>query len=200
MAAGIDAVVLRSVDQRQTSIATLSDLGLLSLLFMIAAVLTAAIVMQYGYGEIPCALCLLQRVAMFGICFGLMHHFRRGDGTRGIGLALVSTVFLLFVAGRQTLIDIYPRPGHSYVGSAVLGLHMPVWSVLIALGVLTALSLQIAIAGAGHLQEGAAARRSARLVRWIGLYVTALCAINAASAFLQCGLEACATTGYLSLG
>ena len=89
---------------------------------MIAGVLTAAMVMQYAYGEVPCPLCLLQRVAMFGICFGVMRHFRHGDRTRSIGLGLLSALALLVIAGRQVLLDICPLPGRSYVGSAVLGL------------------------------------------------------------------------------
>ncbi|MGH1571005.1 disulfide bond formation protein B [Methylobacterium sp. P31] len=133
MAAVVGASVLQPNIQGTKLIAKLSNLGLIGLLLVLAAILTAAVVIQYGYGEIPCPLCLLQRVAMFGICFGLIHHFQLENAARGVGLALVSAVFLLFISGRQTLIDIYPRPGHSYVGSAVLGLHMPVWSVLIAL-------------------------------------------------------------------
>ena len=34
--------------------------------------LTAAMTLQYVWGEIPCPLCLLQRVALFGIAFGIV--------------------------------------------------------------------------------------------------------------------------------
>jgi disulfide bond formation protein DsbB len=174
--------------------ASAGDLGLLAMLLVLAAVLTAAMVMQYGYGELPCPLCLLQRVAMFGICFGLMHHFRSRDRVRGVGLALVASVFLLVVSGRQTLLDICPRPGHEYVGSAVLGLHMPVWAVIVALAAIAALAVQVAVVGADPHREPQP--RLARVAAWAGLYVTALCAINLVSAVLQCGFGACHTDGY----
>ena len=47
---------------------------------------------------------------------------------------MLFALLLLIVSVRQTLLDITPRPGHSYVGSAVFGLHMPVWSVIISVG------------------------------------------------------------------
>jgi disulfide bond formation protein DsbB len=57
--------------------ATLNDLFLFAVMLTMAAILTAAMTFQYG-GEIPCPLCLLQRVAMFGVCFGIILHFRHG--------------------------------------------------------------------------------------------------------------------------
>jgi disulfide bond formation protein DsbB len=107
--------------------ATLNDLFLLAMMLMMAAILTTAMVLQYYGGEIPCPLCLLQRVAMFGVCFGAILHFRDGASARNDGFCMLFALLLLIVSARQTLLDIFPRPGHSYVGSAVLGLHMPVW-------------------------------------------------------------------------
>src|ERR1051325_597117 len=120
---------------------------MLGMMAVIAAILTAAMVMQYGYGELPCPLCLLQRAAMLGVCFGLMQNFRNGFSDRNLGYSLLFSVFLLIVAVRQTLLDIYPRPGHEYVGSAVLGLHMPVWSVVIAVALIGAFALKLCIIG-----------------------------------------------------
>ncbi len=176
-------------------LARLGDLALLALLLVIAGVLTAAMVLQYVYGEVPCPLCLLQRVAMFGICFGVMRHFRHGDRTRSIGLGLLSALALLFIAGRQVLIDICPLPGRSYVGSAVFGLHMPVWSVVVALATVAAFTLHLAVVGGGG-QRGATEPKMTAVAGLTGLYVVALCAVNLASAVLQCGFGQCHTTGY----
>ena len=73
-------------------------------------------------GELPCPLCLLQRVALFGVAFGIMLNFRHGFSYRNTGFSLLFAILLLVVAERQTLLDIYPRPGHEYIGSAILGL------------------------------------------------------------------------------
>jgi disulfide bond formation protein DsbB len=178
-------------------------LFLLAATAVIAAILTTAMVLQYVWGEIPCPLCLLQRVAMFGVCFGAAMSFRDGFSYQNTGFSLLSALFLLVVAARQTLLDIYPRPGHAYIGSAVLGLHMPVWSVVIALAILTAYALKLAtIGGDRHLERYPPSRfpALARAAAAVGLYVLALAAVNLVSALLQCGLGQCHTTGYRLLG
>jgi len=178
----------------------LNEAFVLAMMVVIAAVLTAAMVMQYGYGEMPCPLCLLQRAAMLGVCFGLMQNFRSGFSDRNLGFSLLFSVFLLVVAVRQTLLDIYPRPGHSYVGRAVLGLHMPVWSILIALALITAFAVKLCVVGT----ESGAKRPTptspfGRIAAAVSLYVIAIALINFGSVVVQCGLGQCHTTGYALL-
>jgi disulfide bond formation protein DsbB len=177
-----------------------NEVTMLAIMAVIAGILTAALVMQYGYGELPCPLCLLQRVAMLGVCFGLMQNFRNGFSDRNLGYSLLFSVFLLVVSARQTLLDIYPRPGHAYVGSAVLGLHMPVWSILIAVGLITAFALKLCVIGT---EDGARSpeRRSVVgiLAAILSSYVIALALTNFGSVVMQCGLGECHTTGYALL-
>src|SRR5258708_4997693 len=116
--------------------ALLNDLFLFAMMLVIAETLTFAMILQYRSGEIPCPLCLLQRVAMFGVCAGILLHFRGGYSARNDGISMLFALFLLIVSARQTLLDIYPRPGHAYIGSAIFGIHMPVWSVIIAVAIL----------------------------------------------------------------
>jgi disulfide bond formation protein DsbB len=175
----------------------LNDLALVAMLLVIAAILTTAMTLQYAYGELPCPLCLLQRVAMFGVCFGIILHFRHGYSVRNTGLSLLFALFLLIVSVRQTLLDIYPRPGHSYIGSAVLGLHMPVWSILIALAILLAFAIKLTVLGGGEqLRDARPAPLLGGAAAVLTVYVIALCAINFVSVILQCGLGECHTFGY----
>ena len=178
----------------------LNEAFFLAMMAVIAAILTAAMVMQYGAGEIPCPLCLLERVAMLGVCFGIMQNVRRGFSDRNLGISLLFAVFLLVVAARQTLLDIYPRPGHEYVGTAILGLHMPVWGVVIALALIAAFALKLAIIGT---EDGAKppSRSSAlgRIGAALSLYVIAIAAVNFGSVVVQCGLGQCHTEGYALL-
>ena len=127
---------------------------LLLMLLTIAGILSAAMFMQYARGELPCPLCLLQRAALLGVCFGIMLDFRHGFSYQNTGFSLLFVIFLLIVAVRQTLIDIYPRPGHEYIGTAIFGLHMPVWSVVIAFCLLIAYAVRLAaIGGNEHLRQ-----------------------------------------------
>ncbi len=171
------------------------------LLTMLAAsgILTAALYFQYAQAELPCPLCLLQRLALFGVCFGVMLSFRNGFSYAHSGISLIFTVLLLIVSARQTLLDIYPRPGHAYVGDAVLGLHMPVWSVLIAVALLAGQAIQLALfGGSASIRETPLRIFSflAGLATIVSLYVIALCSANLVSVVLQCGLDQCHTFGY----
>lgn len=176
--------------------ATLDRLALFLMLLVLATILTAAMFMQYALGEIPCPLCLLQRVAMFGVCFALMRQLRHGPSARSTGLCFLFSILLLVIAARQTLLDIYPRPGHDYVGSAIFGLHMPVWSVVIALALLLGLSIKLVLFGLPRAQPDDSGSLMSRLGGTLGNYVIVICAINFISVVLQCGLGECHTTGY----
>src|SRR5271169_4864118 len=125
----------------------LDSLILRLMLLILAGILTAAMIMQYAFGETPCPLCLLQRFAMFGCCFGLIQQLRSDSSERGTGISLIFSILLLVISVRQTLLDLFPRPGHDYVGSAIFGVHMPVWSVLIATALLFGFALRLTLFG-----------------------------------------------------
>ncbi|MCX8252593.1 Disulfide bond formation protein DsbB [Beijerinckiaceae bacterium RH AL1] len=182
-----------------TSFARLADLILLAILAGLGAILTVAMVFQYAAGELPCPLCLLERVAMFGVCFGIIRHVRQSYDGRNLGLSLVWGLVLLIVSIRHTLLNIVARPGHAYPGSAVLGVHMPVWSVIIALAVLLTLAATLAAFDPARLDATPSSPVLQRIGNVAALYVIALCLINLVSVILQCGLGACHTTGYALL-
>ncbi len=179
-----------------STLVMLDRIVLLLLTAIVSAILTAAMVMQFAFGEIPCPLCLLQRVAMFGCCFGLLHQLRTHESERGGGIALLFALLLLVIAARQTLLDLVPRPGHAYIGSAVFGIHMPVWSVVTGVSLLLALSLRLTLFGGPRLPPQAGRPPLARTARLLEFYVVLICALNLASVVLQCGLGECHTTGY----
>ena len=136
---------------------------------------------------------------MFGVCFGIIQNFRRGNSYHNTGNSLLFTIFLLLVSVRQTLLDIYPRPGHAYIGSAVFGIHMPVWSIIIALCLLIAYAAKLAaVGGDEYLNEAPPSEFPLvkKLADILSLYVIAICAINVISVFLQCGFNECHTFGY----
>jgi disulfide bond formation protein DsbB len=174
-------------------------LFLLCILVAIAFVLTAAFYMQIFFNEIPCPLCLLQRLAFFGIAFGIILNLRIGYSIRHEGLTLISIIFLLIISTRQTLLDIYPRAGHQYIGTAILGLHMPVWSIVISVLLLFAYALRFTILGYADFHRDAnielypKIKTIASIFIW---YIIFLCALNLLSSFLQCGFGSCHTSGY----
>jgi disulfide bond formation protein DsbB len=177
----------------------LDRLVLRLMLLILAGVLTAAMVMQYAFGEIPCPLCLLQRFAMFGCCFGIAQQLRSGTSERGTGISLIFSILLLVISVRQTLLDLFPRPGHEYVGSAIFGIHMPVWGVFIATALLFGFAVRLALFGGPRSAPEAAGAPMHRLTRGLVVYVVVICAINFLSVVVQCGMGECHTSGYLFL-
>ncbi len=183
----------------QRLLALLNYVYLLLVMAVIAGILTAAMTLQYVKGELPCPLCLLERVAMLGVCFGIMMNFRRGFSYQNTGFSLLFAIVLLVIAVRQSLLDIYPRPGHEYIGSAIFGIHMPVWSIIIALSLLTAYAIKLAVLGGDEylrqadLGEFPAIRKISDV---LSLYIIAICIINLVSVILQCGFGECHTFNY----
>jgi len=183
----------------QRLLALLNYTYLLLVMFVIAGILTAAMTLQYVNGELPCPLCLLERVAMLGVCFGIMLNFRRGFSYQNTGFSLLFAIVLLVISVRQSLLDIYPRPGHEYIGSAIFGIHMPVWSIIIALALLIAYAIKLAILGGDeYLREADVSEFPAirRIADALSIYVIAICLINLVSVVLQCGFGECHTFGY----
>ena len=106
-------------------VAALNILGLLGL----TAVQIAAYVFQFSLGELPCPLCLLQRVAFAMVSFGFLLSVRYGSQPAHYGIILVGALYGMIVAGRQTLLHIVPGTG-AY-GSAVFGMHFYTWAFLL---------------------------------------------------------------------
>jgi hypothetical protein len=139
---------------------------------------------------------------MFGAAFAMLQNLRHEYSSRNTGIALVFALFLLVVAVRQTLLDIYPRPGHAYIGSAVLGLHMPVWSILIAGALIAAVALKLVILGGDSHMRGA--RPSTfpvlgRLAPVVAVVLIGLALANFVAVVAQCGIGECHTEGYALL-
>jgi disulfide bond formation protein DsbB len=188
---------MSGIERTKAPVAVALDrLILLLMLLILAAVLTAAMVMQYAFGEIPCPLCLLQRFAMFGCCFGLVQQLRSGTSERGTGISLIFAILLLVISVRQTLLDLFPRPGHDYVGSAIFGIHMPVWSVFIAVALLLGFAVRLALFGGPRSAPEAEGSPIRRLALGLAVYVVFICAINFLSVVVQCGTGECHTFGY----
>lgn len=96
-------------------------------IFGVFAILIAALVMQFVYGEAPCPLCELQRAAFLSIALALFMNVRYGDKVAHWAMVLLSAFAGIAVSMRQVLLHINDPVGF---GSAVLGLHMYTWCLL----------------------------------------------------------------------
>ena len=97
-------------------------------LFVICAVLSVAFYIQFTNEPLPCPLCLLQRVAMVAVGFGLVLNLTCGLRPGHYGIMLLGAVFGAATALTQITLHIVPGTG-SY-GPPILGLHLYSWAFI----------------------------------------------------------------------
>lgn len=156
-------------------------------LYVISAVLLVAFYWQIAFDELPCPLCLLQRVAFTALAVGPILTLRHGPRAGNYGLVIIAALVGAAIAARQILLHI--MPGDAGYGSALLGYHFYTWAFL---GFATAI-LAAAVMLTFPTQFAPQTRAPARglfenMAVWLIIAVTAL---NAASALLECGFSGC---------
>jgi disulfide bond formation protein DsbB len=102
----------------------LNAVGLLG----IGTVLALAFIDQIWFRDLPCPLCILQRVGFFAAGFGIALNIIFGPKPSHYGVAIIGAVGGAAIAMRQILIYIVPGTG-SY-GNPVFGLHLYTWAFI----------------------------------------------------------------------
>ncbi len=156
-------------------------------LYLIAAVLIAAFAFQLLWQELPCPLCLLQRLGFALLGVGPILNIRHGPRPSHYGLALLAAVAGAVFAGRQILLHIAPSdPGY---GSAILGYHYYTWACIVFVMAIVLIGSMLILDGQFEPQ-GAQREASvfARLAVWLVIAVTAA---NVLGTVLECGFAAC---------
>jgi disulfide bond formation protein DsbB len=150
------------------------------------AVLVVAFADQLAGHDLPCPLCLLQRVAIAGVAYGLLVNLRFGPQPSGYAIMLLAALFGMVAAGRQVLLHVTPGSG-SY-GAPLLGLHFYTWAfMLFGLVILGTAVLLLLPRPAGPAWQ--VAPRVKQALAWTAI---GLVALNAIMTFLQCGPIECA--------
>lgn len=157
-------------------------------LYAIAAVLLAAFYLQLAWGELPCPLCLLQRVAFTALAVGPVLTLRHDPRPEHYGLVILAALLGAGIAGRQVLLHI--MPGDAGYGSAVLGLHLYTWALLVFVAAIVASAVMLLLSGQFSGEAPRAGTFEAAAV-WLVLAITLA---NAASALTECGFAWCPDT------
>lgn len=101
--------------------------ALLALILM--GTLLGAYYQQYFKHEMPCPLCILQRLAMFMIAIGAIMNLKFGPKPKYYGLSLLGAFFGAAVSLRQICLHICP--GFPVFGIPVFGLSLYTWAFVI---------------------------------------------------------------------
>lgn len=157
----------------------------------VCAVLIGAFAVQFGQGELPCPLCVLQRMAMLLCALGpayVIVKARDGDVdardfATGYGLSVLAAVAGATIAARQILLHIVPPdPGF---GEPVLGLHLYTWSFVVFATVLVVSGLNLMFARALLPQGVRPGWFSALVLGLLGVVIVA----NMVTVFCEEGLH-----------
>ncbi|MFA5900929.1 MAG: disulfide bond formation protein B [Hyphomicrobium sp.] len=156
-------------------------------LYAISGVLAFAFYWQFAYSELPCPLCLLQRVAFCALAVGPILAIRHGPKPQYYGLVILAALLGAIISSRQMLLHILP--GDAGFGSPFLGAHFYTWAFVAFVVAILAAAVMLAI---GQRQfevvRPPATTAFERSAIWVVLGLTML---NALSVFLECGLSAC---------
>ena len=151
-------------------------------------------------GDMPCPLCLLQRIAMFIMAIGAMFNLRFGIQRSNYGYVLLGAVLGLLMSTRQVLLHICETPGSGYGGS-VMGMHLYTWAFIIFLCFIVAVAVFLMLGGE-QSDERSLNWENCWPARGICYFVLAMAAVNVIATFMECGPFECPDnpTGYWMFG
>lgn len=168
---------------------TLNAIGLL----VVCGILIAAYIYQFTKFELPCPLCLLQRVGLVAVGFGLCLNLIFGAKPHHYGVMLIGALYGISVSVRQILLHIVPGTG-AY-GSPVLGLHYYTWAGICFFFVLLGTAIMLLFEGQykGLYDEPPktpfGGHKLAMFAFCLMLFLTGA---NAITTLIECGLTVCA--------
>ena len=159
-------------------------------LYAVALVLAVAFAAQLWLGELPCPLCLLQRLQFAVLAIGPILNVRFGPRPGHYALSLLAAVAGAAFSTRQVLLHI--MPGDAGYGTALLGYHYYTWALIgfaAAIVLLAAILLFDRQFEQATMTTPAAPGAFATTAVWLVIGLTAL---NVVSTLLECGVAACA--------
>jgi disulfide bond formation protein DsbB len=159
-------------------------------LYAVALVLAAAFAAQLLLHELPCPLCLLQRIQFAVLAIGPILNVRWGPRPSHYALSLLAAAVGMAFSTRQILLHI--MPGDAGFGTALFGYH---YYTLALIGFAAAIVLLATVLLFDRQFEPdqktpqVAPGAFAKIAVWLVIGMTAL---NVVSTLLECGFGACA--------
>tara|TARA_R110000868_G_scaffold91929_1_gene254811 strand:- start:197 stop:769 length:573 start_codon:yes stop_codon:yes gene_type:complete len=96
----------------------------------VLASLVMALGIQVLWGELPCPLCMLQRIGITSVAIGILLNLRFGSRPSHYSLIFISCLLTAAISLRQ--IAMHVVPGSGAYGSPFLGYHLYTWAFMAA--------------------------------------------------------------------
>jgi disulfide bond formation protein DsbB len=156
-------------------------------LYAISGVLVGAFYFQFAMHELPCPLCLLQRIGFVALAFGPMLTLRYGPRPSHYGYLILAGAVGAMIAMRQVLLHI--APGDPGYGSVFMGYHFYTWAfVCFVVGIVAS---AVMLCFDGQFEAGESVPEIGLFERTAVWLVIALTLANLAGVLLQCGFGEC---------
>ncbi len=157
------------------------------LAFVLCGVLLGAYAVQFLKHELPCALCLLQRVGMLGVATGALLNLRFGIRSAHYGISILSALFGGFVSLRQ--ISLHVCPGFPIFGVPVWGLELYTWAFIVFASSIFVVTIMLFLPTTSDGHRGKV-RMSAfeGTVFWFVLFIALA---NVITTLQECGFGSC---------
>lgn len=164
------------------------ELNILALLGVLS-LLVGAYVIEITHHELPCPLCLLQRLGLLMIAFGFLLNLNYGVKMEHYGFSLLGSIFTTAVAMRQIVLHIVPTC--STYGPKFCNLHLYTWSFIAASLVTIFIALELAFDPFLERIETTKTQWIKKTIVIVSAITIALTICNAITTFLTCGVGAC---------
>jgi disulfide bond formation protein DsbB len=153
----------------------------------ITAALILAFVWQIVFNELPCPLCLLQRVAFVLAGAALLLNLRFGASPAHYAMVIAASLGGIVVSARQLLL--HQGPGDPGYGSTLLNLHFYTWALIAFAALIAYCALMLVLdRRAGDNAQPRRAGIIGGAIMWLFFLVVLA---NAASTTLECGVGPC---------
>ncbi len=174
-------------------------------LLIIIAVVTGSLVQQFGYGQAPCALCVVQRSALIGMALGPIMNLLMGLSPKNYAITIIAALVGSAAAGRQAINE---ASGSLKLdpNDVVMGIPLYYWALGVCIAGILACAFMLLWTsswkseddGVLHLRGPARAATFA-VIGWLFTYIC----LTIWQVFANCGVSMCpanpASTGAQSV-
>lgn len=153
--------------------------------------LLIAFALQLVLHELPCPLCILQRVGILAIAFGFLLNVQFRIHPGHYSLSLLAALLTAAMSTRQVFLHVIP--GEPSYGLPFLGLHLYTWVLLVCIAVIIYIAIIFSISPQySDVHTGKLKGKSLQiLTHLVFAAVFLLTVLNGISTYLECGFQAC---------
>ncbi len=162
---------------------SLTGFGNQALLLVINAVLSLAFIDQLYNHDLPCPLCILQRVGFTLIGLMILLNLRAGAQPAHYGFGILFAVLGLSVSLRQVLLHVAP-PDLGY-GDTFFHIHFYTWAFVGFVSLIISMAILLILPDGGT-------RSRHWIAQFLSIWFVLLLLANLISTLLECGLGPCA--------